>query len=597
MTICSGETFKWSVNGTDYTQAGTYTVTNNGCTADQELVLTVTPKPTTVSTPITICSGASYTWDVTGLAYTTAGTFTKTNDGCTADQELVLTVTPKPTTVSTPITICSGASYTWDVTGLAYTTAGTFTKTNDGCTADQELVLTVTPKPTTVSTPITICSGASYTWDVTGLEYTTAGTFTKTNDGCTADQELVLTVTPKPTTVSTPITICSGASYTWDVTGLAYTTAGTFTKTNDGCTADQELVLTVTPKPTTVSTPITICSGASYTWDVTGLEYTTAGTFTKTNDGCTADQELVLTVTPKPTTVSTPITICSGASYTWDVTGLEYTTAGTFTKTNDGCTADQELVLTVTPKPTTVSTPITICSGETYNWEANGTAYTVQGTYTKVNSGCTADQELVLIVKTPVIVNSTACNTDSTLTIDLATLLPQGTPLNGTWIDSNNTGAISGSLFSPLGVSTGIYDFQYKIDTDNCSSNFTVKMNVSDEDCGIVLGCGIIEIHNAFSPNGDGINEQFVIDNIDDTNCYPDNTVEIYNRWGVLVYETTGYNNTSKAFKGISQGRTTISQSSGLPSGTYFYILNYTSFDGNGKIQTNKKNGYLYLTR
>jgi hypothetical protein len=40
------------------------------------------------------------------------------------------------------------------------------------------------------------------------------------------------------------------------------------------------------------------------------------------------------------------------------------------------------------------------------------------------------------------------------------------------------------------------------------------------------------------------------------------------------------------AFNGISRGRTTVSQSSGLPTGTYFYILNYTSVDG--KIQTNK---------
>jgi gliding motility-associated-like protein len=37
--------------------------------------------------------------------------------------------------------------------------------------------------------------------------------------------------------------------------------------------------------------------------------------------------------------------------------------------------------------------------------------------------------------------------------------------------------------------------------------------------------------HTAFSPNGDGVNEMFTIDNIDDTICYPENTVEIYNRW------------------------------------------------------------------
>jgi hypothetical protein len=33
------------------------------------------------------------------------------------------------------------------------------------------------------------------------------------------------------------------------------------------------------------------------------------------------------------------------------------------------------------------------------------------------------------------------------------------------------------------------------------------------------------------------------IDSLEDTICYPENTVEIYNRWGVLVFETTGYNN------------------------------------------------------
>jgi gliding motility-associated-like protein len=113
----------------------------------------------------------------------------------------------------------------------------------------------------------------------------------------------------------------------------------------------------------------------------------------------------------------------------------------------------------------------------------------------------------------------------------------------------------------------------------------------------LVLGCGSIVVHNAFSPNGDGTNEKFIIDSINDISCYPDNTVEIYNRWGVLVFETRNYNNDSNYFDGISKGRTTISQSSGLPTGTYYYILNYISVDGFGNIQTNKKDGYLYLTR
>ena len=110
------------------------------------------------------------------------------------------------------------------------------------------------------------------------------------------------------------------------------------------------------------------------------------------------------------------------------------------------------------------------------------------------------------------------------------------------------------------------------------------------------MSCGAIVVHNAFSPNGDNKNATFVIDNIEDTACYPENTVEIYNRWGVLVFETKNYSTTNN-FDGTSRGRTTISQSSGLPTGTYYYILNYTSYDNNNKIQTNKKDGYLYLTR
>jgi gliding motility-associated-like protein len=113
----------------------------------------------------------------------------------------------------------------------------------------------------------------------------------------------------------------------------------------------------------------------------------------------------------------------------------------------------------------------------------------------------------------------------------------------------------------------------------------------------IVLACGNVVVHNAFSPNGDGFNESFTIDSLEDTICYPENTVEIYNRWGVLVFETTGYNNGTNSFDGTSRGRTTISQSSGLPTDTYFYILNYTSVDGTGQIQTNKQDGYLYLTK
>ena len=128
------------------------------------------------------------------------------------------------------------------------------------------------------------------------------------------------------------------------------------------------------------------------------------------------------------------------------------------------------------------------------------------------------------------------------------------------------------------------------------------RIEISDSDTlvvekSFVLGCGSILVRNAFSPNGDGINDVFVIDNIGDTSCYPENTVEIYNRWGILVFETKNYDNQNNNFEGLSRGRTTINQSSGLPAGTYFYILNYLSVDGNGNLQSNKNDGYLYITK
>ncbi|WP_407266810.1 gliding motility-associated C-terminal domain-containing protein [Tenacibaculum maritimum] len=76
-----------------------------------------------------------------------------------------------------------------------------------------------------------------------------------------------------------------------------------------------------------------------------------------------------------------------------------------------------------------------------------------------------------------------------------------------------------------------------------------------------------VTIYNEFTPNGDGDNDTFYIEFIE---RYPNNNLEIYNRWGNLVYSKKGYNNT---FKGVSNGRLNIDENSKLPVGTYFYVL------------------------
>ncbi|OOG79321.1 hypothetical protein, partial [Flavobacterium sp. A45] len=141
-------------NGTDYTtnQTGTRFPGADGCTADQVLNLTVTPKPADIVTNQTICSGATFTWNGTDYTTNQTGTRFPGADGCTADQVLNLTVTPKPADIVTNQTICSGETYRWNGTDYTTNQTGTRFPGADGCTADQVLNLTVTPKPADIVT-------------------------------------------------------------------------------------------------------------------------------------------------------------------------------------------------------------------------------------------------------------------------------------------------------------------------------------------------------------------------------------------------------------------------------------------------------------
>ncbi|MFH6959302.1 gliding motility-associated C-terminal domain-containing protein [Flavobacterium aquidurense] len=102
-----------------------------------------------------------------------------------------------------------------------------------------------------------------------------------------------------------------------------------------------------------------------------------------------------------------------------------------------------------------------------------------------------------------------------------------------------------------------------------------------------VVPTGIV-IYNAVSANGDGLNDYFKIEGLQH---YPDNTVEIYNRWGVKIYEASGYGLNNNVFRGISDGRATVKKGETVPQGTYFYILRYKTNTGS-RIE---KSGYLYV--
>ncbi len=123
----------------------------------------------------------------------------------------------------------------------------------------------------------------------------------------------------------------------------------------------------------------------------------------------------------------------------------------------------------------------------------------------------------------------------------------------------------------------GIDDENEGNDQDDCDGD-GIPDRLDPDVCDVVIPQGI-------SPNGDGSNDAFVIEGLLDR--YPNNTLEVYNRWGYLVYSKKPYDN---SWQGESNKDAAFGEGKSLPAGTYFYVLDL----GNG---TSPKTGYLLLKR
>ena len=139
-----------------------------------------------------------------------------------------------------------------------------------------------------------------------------------------------------------------------------------------------------------------------------------------------------------------------------------------------------------------------------------------------------------------------------------------------------------------IGIVASIFDLS---DDDSLDENDMTMTSVPDYMCSTDSGSDEpFEIFSGITPNGDGFNDYFRINGIEN---YPDNVLKIFNRWGALVYESEGYGIGNNLFYGVSEGKATILKEKTLPSGTYFYVLNFPT-DNPGQ---ESYSGYLYINR
>ncbi len=171
-------------------------------------------------------------------------------------------------------------------------------------------------------------------------------------------------------------------------------------------------------------------------------------------------------------------------------------------------------------------------------------------------------------VTVSLVVSLNQCN--ETYTVQVASITNCGNPAGATiyWNNVASDTIASGlpnlSTLEIIGTNGCVY-----INTFNLAN-----MSTTDLPC-------VLQFYNFFSPNNDKSNDVWWIENIEDS-LFRDNKIKIFNRWGLLVWSTDGYDNVNKVWRGENK------QGQDLPDGTYYF---------QAEINSNTRTGFIELIR
>ncbi len=517
-------------------------------------------------------SGTTYTAPtVAGATNVTVRYTIPANGACPAStDDVIFTVDDNvpPSNTTNTDTICESA--TKALTGTPG--GGTFTLLSGGGS-----ITGTTYTPANINSP-----------DVIEIEYAAPA-----SGSCPAGEDTVSFVVmplPEPIITSVNDTMCEGttrlltgtpAGGTWSVvSGAATITNDTLQASGAGTVVVQYTAFSafgcsdsVTQNIETIASPTNPTGSASSDTICVGEQVTITGS----GSGGGVTYNVYSTLTGSSWLGVTPYTVSP------IVTSTYFIDADNGTCMNAG--GRQPVTVVVNPVPSVTVTPdATICptdmvtlvatGGGTYQWSTGSTndsitvSPLVDTTYSVVvtNSfNCTSTDSVSITLLSSSITNaeddSTTVRTNQDTTVDIA-INDVGDPTTIVVLSEANHGTDT--------IINGV--LTYRSD-ENYVGRDTIIYQICDGICTSLCDTAIVYltverdllIPEFFSPNGDNMNDNFVILGLEK---YPDNSIKIFNRWGNMVFQEAPFNGTWDA---VSDG--SLIGSTNLPSGTYYYIL------------------------